>query len=221
MKTINLFFADDHEIVLRGLFEIFDEYNKQHAKERGIKLRVAGYAKKPDELRESITRTDIDVFITDLGFESTRGDIGIIKLMLEKNPAARMVVFSMRSNINTIAGCYRSGVKGYVTKANGVDALIDAIIDVAEGKDYFAPGVLDQIGLMSIRDPLAQLDEREVQIFTRLAEGVEIEDLAHDLGISEKTITNLISTKIKPVIGVSKKGFREAALKMGIIDDLG
>lgn len=217
MKKIGIYFADDHEIVLTGLKEIIYDFN---AKSSDINFDIVGFSSTSDELLNNSTNVDVDIFIIDLGFKSTKGDITIINMILKKNKDAKIVVFSMRANINTIIGCYKSGVKGYVSKSSNTTELINAILTVSKGDDYFMPGILDKIGMMSIRNPLASLTEREAKIFLMLSQNINIKDVEKELGISEKTINNLITSKIKPVIGVSKKNFREVALKMGLIDDL-
>lgn len=218
MKKVRIFFADDHQIVIKGLLEIFDEYNNQPKDDKLI--QVIGYASTTEELLKNVSRKNIDVFMIDLGFSGTQGDISIIKMILEINPSARIVVFSMRKNINTIQGCYRAGAKAYVSKNESIQELIKAILAVAQNEDYFVPGVLDQIGLMSVRDPLAALDERDAKLFIRLSQNVDIKAVEQEFGISEKTINNIVTYKIKPVLGVSRKDFRLLALKMGLIEDI-
>lgn len=217
MKTVRIFFADDHQIVIKGILDIFNEFN-QHESDRHIE--VVGFCDTSAELLNNVNRNDVDVFIIDLGFASTRGDISIINMILEKNQDAKVIVFSMRKNINTIAGCYRSGAKAYVSKGDNVDELMNAIFTVCDGDDYFVPGILDQIGLMSLRNPLGKLDERDAKLFLMLAQDYDMKDVEEELGISEKTIHNIITNKIKPVLGVSRKNFRALALKMGLIEDI-
>lgn len=217
MKKVRVFFADDHEVVIRGLTEIFEEFNAQHNTE--LFIDVVGHGTSSKSLLDHAKRTDIDVYITDLGFESTQGNISIIKLILMENPFANIIVYSMRNNVHTIGGCYNAGAKAYVKKSSATQHLIDALFTVANGGDYFEPGILSEIGLRAIRDPLGRLDEREKRLFLMLAQNIDVRAIENDLGISDKTITNLIATKIKPVLGVGRKNFREYALKMGLIED--
>lgn len=217
-KRVSIFCADDHPIVLRGLFDTFDDFNQQN--ENGLNIIVAGHAATAATLLDNIDRNDVDVYVIDLGFESTRGDLSVIKSILAKQPEAKIVIFSMRKNINTIAGCYHAGAKAYVVKGESVDYLLEAIFTVANGHDYFMPGILEKIGYAKVRNPLSGLDEREARLFVLLAQNTEMSDVEKELGIAEKTINNIISTKIKPVLGVGRQGFRDLAIKMGIIEDI-
>ena len=210
MKKIRVFTADDHHIVGAGLNDLLSNYSY---------IEIVGNSLDMDGLLKNSTRKDIDVYIIDLGFEGTRGDIGVIAKVLSINPKARIVVFTMRGKAPTILGCYRSGALAYVNKSADGDILIEAINSASEGKRYFMPGVLDKIGLSSIDDPLEQLGDREKKIFLLLAQNVDLSEVAKEFNITEKRIYNIITEKIKPVLGVSLKGFRDYAIKLGLIDD--
>ncbi|MCX4030437.1 response regulator transcription factor [Endozoicomonas sp. SM1973] len=213
MKPINVFIADDHEIVRTGLTELLNNYVGDFS------INIVGSASNVDELTKNAKRKNIDIFITDLGFEGTKGDVGIIQKILDINRKAKIVVFSMRNKTPTIIGCYRLGAKGYVSKSADSGLILDAIQTVHSGEKYFMPGVLEKVGLSSLYDPLEKLDDREKTIFLSLAQNIDISDVAQELNISEKTIQNIITQKIKPVLGVSRSGFRDCAIRMGLIDD--
>lgn len=211
MKPINVFIADDHEIVRTGLTGLLTTTLSS--------INVVGTACNVGELAKGVKRRDIDIFITDLGFEGTKGDIGVIKRVLDINNKAKIVVFSMRNKMPTIIGCYRLGAMGYVSKSADSSFLLEAVKKVNLGEKYFMPGILEKVGLSTLYDPLEKLEEREKSIFLLLAQNVDLSEVAKELSISEKRIQNIITDKIKPVLGVSRTGFRESAIRMGLIDD--
>lgn len=217
MTTIRAFIADDHPIVIRGLQNWFDEYNSVKPEHL---IKVVGYELSAAKLLSNVRRSDIDVFITDLRFADTRGDISIIASILKKRPDARIVVFSMRRNPLTIAACYRAGAKACITKNDEPLHLVHAIVAAASDNDYFVPAMLEQIGLASIRSPLNELSERDARLFILLAQQTDIKVIEKELGITEKTISNIVANSIKPVLGVTRKDFHTYALKAGLIDDI-
>ncbi|MBU6951616.1 response regulator transcription factor [Hahella sp. HN01] len=211
MTKINVFLADDHDIVISGLRDMLCQYPH---------IDVVGHASTEADLMENASREDVNVFVVDLGFKGTKGDISLIRRLKERNEHIRVVIFSMRENIHTISGCYTMGAQGYVKKSASLKLVVEAIETVAQGDDYFAPGVLESIGMKAVRDPLRKLDDREKQIFLMFAQGSDMTEVASELNLSEKRINNLITEKIKPVLGVSRTGFRECAIRLGVIDDI-
>ncbi|MCL1125849.1 response regulator [Shewanella surugensis] len=216
MQTVNVYIADDHEIIINGLIELLNKFNTDNHNHKYI--NVVGRGETAESLMGNIERDDVDVFISDLGFEGTKGKMSIVKSMLEVNALANIIVFSMRENINTIIACYQAGAKAYITKKGSMVRIFDAIFTVADGGTYYAPGVLDKIGLQTLNNPLKGLDERDQQVFIMLAERVEVEAICEELNITEKTISNIITNKIKPVLGVNKKDFRKKAIALGLVE---
>jgi DNA-binding NarL/FixJ family response regulator len=216
MKKVHVFIADDHEVVINGLKSSLDDSCDNNGNQS---ISVIGCARTAVELLHNASRQDVDVFVIDLGFESTVGDTSIISMMLEKNPNARIIVFTARTSNSTLMDCYSSGAKGCVKKTGHFPNLFDAIFTVAEGNDYFEPGTLEKFGLMNIRNPLRGLDTREKTIFLELAKNPDIEKLAKRLDVSEKTIINIITNRIKPVLGVGRKDFRKLAIKLGLVEE--
>ncbi len=218
MNPIKVFIADDHPVVIDGLQGIFSQYTPKISTESPIE--VIGTALNANDLLQNGNDKEVDVFVIDLGFESTKGDISIIEMLIELNASAKIVIYSMRKNINTIAGCYKAGAMAYVNKGDKTSELIRAVNTVARNEDYFVGDTLKSIGLSNIRDPLAGLSYREQKIFTMLAGNIDIGAVEKELGITKKTIENIITMKIKPVLGVSRTGFRDLAMRMNLIDDI-
>ena len=217
MKTVRVYIADDHRVTIAGLQAAFAELSEEYSGEKTI--QVVGSGISAADILDNMQRPDVDVFVTDIGYAGTKGDVSIVEMMLERNPSAKIVVYSMRSNINTIKACYAAGAKAHVKKESLLENLFEAIFIAADGDDYFEPGVIEQLARLNIRDPLHALNSRERTIFIELAKNPDIELLAKRLDISEKTILNIITTRIKPALGVSRKDFRRLALSLGVIDD--
>lgn len=216
MYTIRVFIADDHHVVVTGLAKLFEEHNR--SANNTCSIEVVGHALSVSELMHGVTRPDVDVFITDLGFDSTKGDVSVITDVLEVAPNARLVVFSMRRHVQTISACYKSGVMAYVRKNDEMEHLIRAICAAARGEPYYVPKVLEQIAIANLYDPLGNLGEREKRLFLLLAQETDISKVENELGISEKTINNIVTNKIKPVLGITRRDFRPYAIKMGLIE---
>jgi DNA-binding NarL/FixJ family response regulator len=221
MKKIRVFFSDDHDVVIKGLAETIDDYNSSENPERIIE--IAGVSKTAEGLLENIIRTDIDVFITDIGYSSLQGDPTIVKLLLQKNPNAKILVFSTFNNPHIKTGSYSFGAYGYIPKRadKSLQRVIEALIAISDGKDYFIPEALEEMLKAALRDPLRSLEPREKQLFLMLAHEKPLAEVEKEMGISKKTIDSIITNKIKPVVGGSRKDFPAIARRLGLVEGSG
>ena len=217
MDCIKVFCADDHGVVLSGLKTNFEDHNRSN---NSPYIELVGTANSAKELLANVKREDIDVFITDLGLESTRGGVAIVKLILDIKPFSKIVVFSMKSNIHTIMACYRNGAKGFVSKNQSTNDLIEAIACANNDRRYFKKGITDEIVLAHLDDPFSKLDEKAQKIFMMIAQNEDMETIQNELNITEKTVNNIISAKIKPILGVDRRDIKYLAFQMGLIDSI-
>jgi DNA-binding NarL/FixJ family response regulator len=115
----------------------------------------------------------------------------------------------------------RAGASGYLRKDCSPDELISAIRTIASGRQYFSPSLLDQ--LTSDLSGGAQesqhthLSEREFQIFRRLAAGQTVSEIAAELLLSGKTISNYRSRVLDKMGLKSNADITYYAVKHGLI----
>ena len=219
MKKIKVYCADDHKMLIKGMASTFSSFNTDNRYD--YEIEMVGFGATADELIKSSENGYIDVFVIDLGFEGTKGDVAIIEKLFSKRPEANIVVYSMRKSVHTIHTCYRRGVKSYVTKNDKLEELINAIIHASKGECYHPKGQLEKLGLFSIQEnPIEKLDKREQEIFMMIAQGADFRFVCNKFDLTERSMMNLITTKIKPVLGVSRTGFRDLAVKLHLIEDV-
>ena len=89
------------------------------------------------------------------------------------------------------------------------------------GELYFMPPIAERLANLSVRgdaSPQASLDERELDIFTSMAEGLTNVEIAEKLNLSAKTISN-VSQTIKEKLGIHRPALiTKLAVKHGLID---
>ncbi len=212
-RRTRVFIADDHAAIRAGLETILEE--------RGFD--VVGQTDSAEGAIEAATAGQADVLVVDLNMGETRG-AEIIDMLLKQVPELRVVVYSMRETMPMINAAYEAGAKAYVTKSSSLDLLVKAIEEVAAGTTYFMPGVGEQLALYHTSgvkevDPARTLAERDLLIFTRLAEGHPVSDIAEELDVPPKTIANRV-TIIGQKLGIKRGEFTKAAIKYNLIDAL-
>ena len=116
----------------------------------------------------------------------------------------------------------KGGAKGYLTKGNGVDEMIDAINDVNDGKHYIAKDIAQQLALSTLPgeiNPLETLSMRETQVLMMISQGTKTQEISEILNLSPKTISTY-RTRLNEKLNVSSDiEMLHLAMKYGVLDE--
>ena len=126
--------------------------------------------------------------------------------MLEHQPTARIVFYSQFDQNEVIREAYRLGGAAFITKNTPPQALARAIGEAHAGKTFFLPEIAERMALLGVRgdsSPRAKLDEREVEVFMCLAEGLTHNEIAARMNLSSKTI-GAIGQTVREKLGVQR-----------------
>jgi DNA-binding NarL/FixJ family response regulator len=128
------------------------------------------------------------------GIEATR-------LIRAERPETRVILLSAREDVREALEALAAGACGYLLKAVGPEALIEAVERAAAGEYVLGPSVMQLIlqeALEAARKNGAdeparaglRLTRREVEILRLIARGRTNRQVAAELGISENTVKN-------------------------------
>lgn len=113
----------------------------------------------------------------------------------------------------------QTGAMGYISKSSPPDTLISAIKVVSKGQKYIerslAVNLANQL-LHADVDIATKLTKREFEIFMATAMRKTRPDIALELGLSTKTVSNAL-TVIKRKLKTSPSEFTELANKYGYL----
>ena len=116
----------------------------------------------------------------------------------------------------------KGGAKGYLTKGNHVDEMVEAIRDVYGGGRYIAKDIAQQLALSMLpgQDSIIDsLSKRELLILMMIAQGHKNNEIAETLNISPKTVSTY-RARLHEKLGVkSDIEMLHLAMKHGIIDN--
>jgi len=209
-SSIKVFISDDHAIVRKGISDIFQENG----------IEVVGESGTSEETLLHWFDNDPDVLIIDLNMEG-EGGIQTIEEVLKKRPKTRILVFSMRENLNIIHATYQLGVMGYVTKRSGPELLVEAVKRVAADKRYYMPGIAEEILDYDSQDnrevsPRDVLSDNELKIFTLVAQGKSHDEIGHEMNIRPTTVANKVVV-IRKKLGIGLTAFEWIARKYNLL----
>lgn len=180
---IRVLIVDDHAIVRQGLRRILDETKD---------IRVGGEATNGVEALKKIRAERWDIVLLDISMPEKNG-IDTLKLILEGNSTARVLMLSMYPEDQHAVRLLKSGAAGYLTKDTAPEQLVDAIRKVMAGKKHISPVLaellLHECGRDSEKPPHEMLSDREYQVLRLLGSGKKVSEIAKILSLSVKTVS--------------------------------
>jgi two-component system, NarL family, invasion response regulator UvrY len=189
--------VDDHPIVASGCRAVLSG-------EPDIALLEAADAESGERV---FTAEQPDVCVIDINLPTVSG-FELARRILARQPAARIIMFSMNDDPVFAARAIEVGAKGYVSKSGDPNDLVEAILQVGRGDTYLPPAIARSIafaGPAAAQGPLAKLTSREMEIVRLLSAGKSLSEIAWLVHSSYKTVANT-SSIIRQKLGVRTSG---------------
>jgi DNA-binding NarL/FixJ family response regulator len=194
--TIRVFIADDHAIVREGLKQILAEQGD---------IVVAGEAENGLDAIKLFRKSRCQVMLLDISMPDRNG-IEVLKQVRKENPELAVLMLSMHREDQYAIRSLRAGAAGYLTKQSAPRELVTAIRQVASGQKYVSPALAQELAATLGADHEAPvhdtLSDREYQTLTMIASGKTVSQIAKELSLSVKTISEyrarlLVKMKLK------------------------
>lgn len=184
IKTVLL--MDDHPIVRFGMRTLI---------ENEPDLRVCGEADGARDALSLVDKLEPDLVVVDLSLNSGNG-IDFIKQVRERKTPPKLLVASMHSEATYAERALRAGAMGYINKNDAIEQLVPAIRQVLANHIHLSTEMTGQMlgrAMGRSTDPandsvLADLSDRELEIFEHMGSGLSARAIADELFLSIKTI---------------------------------
>jgi DNA-binding NarL/FixJ family response regulator len=187
---IRILIVDDHPLVRSGLRALL-------ASEPATS--VVGEAADGAEAISQALELEPDVILMDLHMTQTNG-IEATRQILRAQPRIGVLALTMLEDDDTVFAAMRAGARGYLLKGADEAEVTRAIQAVAHGEAIFSPAIAGRlIQFFAAAHPVApahlfpELTERERQILGMIAHGRSNTEIAEDLTLSPKTVSNHVS----------------------------
>lgn len=178
--------ADDHPIFLKGLQEVIEE-------EKNLQI-VYRANNGTDAIDESLSR-EVDIVILDIDMPGANG-LQAAEQIIAAKPEVAVILLTMHKAKDAFLKALEIGVMGYVLKENAVVDIINAISSVLKHQSYISPEMSSFLLRQKSRahdGPKAQLElltSSEKKIMQMIAHYKSTKEIADELFISEKTVSN-------------------------------
>lgn len=196
MEPVRILIADDHRLFREGLNALFSTIDD---------IEVVGQAATGEEAIMQAEALQPDVVLMDINMPDVNG-IRATERIVRTNPHIGVVVVTMVEDDVSVFMAMRAGARGYVLKGTRHEELLQAVRAVAAGQALFGPAVaarmmhffrelqVDPLLATHGDDVFPTLTEREREVLEAIAQGLNNETIAGQLGISPKTVRNHISS---------------------------
>jgi DNA-binding NarL/FixJ family response regulator len=194
--TIRVFIADDHAIVREGLKQILADSRD---------IVVGGEAENGLDAIRLFPKSRCHVMLLDISMPDKNG-IEVLKQIKKEYPDTQVLMLSMHREDQYAIRSLKAGAAGYLTKQAAPKELVVAIRQVASGQKYvsaaLAQALAAQVGDDHATPVHDTLSDREYQTLTLIASGKTVSDIAVELSLSVKTVSEyrarlLVKMKLK------------------------
>jgi len=189
-EPIRVFIVDDNRLLREGLVSML-------AEQEGVV--VIGAAASGRKALEQIKGLRPEVALIDIGMPGKDG-IEVTQTLRKDLPEVKVIILGMVDLTDEIMACIEAGAAGYVLKEASFDYLVETIRSVHRGESFVSPQmaaslfsrIAELAGERVLKIPLSsvKLTPREVEIISKVAEGLSNKEIAQQLAIETQTVKN-------------------------------
>ncbi len=195
MKT-RILLVDDHPLMRKGLAMTIEAESE---------LEVVGQAADAEEALRLFDELAPDLAVVDISLPGMNG-LELIKHLLARKEDLLALVVSRHDESLYAERAIRAGAKGYVSKLQADEEIVQAIRQVMRGGIYLSDPLKDKMlfgaasGTKSpMQSPLDVLSDRELEVFEMTGRGLPTREIADRMHLSVKTVESYrarIKTKL-------------------------
>lgn len=194
-NTIRLLIVDDHTLFREGLQAIFLSVND---------IEVVGEAASGEQAIQQAATLKPDVILMDIQMGDLNG-IQASKRILVPLPETKIIMLTMLEDSESLFAAMIAGARSYVLKGADKAEVLKIIRSVAGGEILFGAAIANRVtdyfrNLSAVSTaldispkPFPDLSERELEVLDLIARGFNNHEIAGQLHVTVKTVSNHIS----------------------------
>jgi len=184
-RKSKIFVVDDHPIVRQGLGLLIN---------REPDMIVCGAAEETQSALRAIPTLQPDVMVVDISLTGPDG-LELVKTIRTRDANLPILVLSMHDESIYAERALRAGANGYIMKQEATEKVLVAIRRILRGEVYLSDRVSSKMLQQYVRgsstareSPVADLSDRELEVFRLVGEGHGTRQIAEQLHLSVKTV---------------------------------
>lgn len=183
-EIIRVLIIDNHEMVRRGLSLFLQRFED---------LLLVGETTLSDNIIQICADLQPNVVLIDIAPNVV--DMTVIHMIKETYQHIQIAVLTTLSDTQSITSAIQAGATSYLLKNISDDQLANAIRATYQGQRVLSPEVTQMLINAAIRpsEIKYRLTEREIEVLTLMADGLNNREIAEKLFVSRSTVKYHIS----------------------------
>ena len=184
-KKSRVFVVDDHPIVRQGLALLIN---------RESDLAVCGEAEDAQSAIQTVATVKPDIMVVDISLNGPDG-LDLLKDVRMRFPELPVLILSMHDESIYAERALRAGARGYIMKQEATEKVLVALRRILGHEIYVSERIANRMLQRDIGGPaadrpssVADLTDRELEVFRLIGEGHSTRQIAEELHISVKTV---------------------------------
>ena len=211
--AVKIMIADDHSMIREGLKNLL---------ELDGDIQVIAEAVDGEDCLEKLQLVKPDVLLLDINMPKKNG-LEVLKSLKSRRSKLKVLVLTVHNETEYLMKAVDIGVNGYVLKDSESAELKKAIFTVADGETYIQPSLIPLLNSKLIArdldaERLEQLSKREIEVLKLVAVGMFNKEIGVELGISERTVKNHLSSIFKKIDSSDRTQAAVFAIRNGLVD---
>jgi two-component system, NarL family, response regulator DegU len=219
--TIQVFIISQQSLFRQGI---------HHSLSEQPDISVVGSADISDDVVTKVDNMPPDVALLDIDGSSDAG-LALAKKIKQHSPSVAVVVLASNPNDDQLFEVLKGQAASYLSKESSAEKLLETIRRVAHGEHPIneslttRPKVAEQVLLQfqelsrrtEAEEFLSPLTPREMEILKFIGHGYLNKQIAAELGISEQTIKNHVTSILRKLNANARTEAVVLALRQGLI----
>ena len=202
--NIRVLLADDHAVVRMGIASVLavtDGFEVAGEADNGLDAARLAHELKPD------------VVLMDLQMPELTGAEATARIRAE-NPSVKVLVLTSFGTSVELKKAMDAGASGALEKNSSCPEIIDAIREVAAGKQVMNDHI--RLTLQEFRS-MPDMSPRQTEILNLVAKGLSNKEIARMLGLSTDTVKEHVTRILERIGATSRTEAATMAVNLGLI----
>jgi DNA-binding NarL/FixJ family response regulator len=190
MNPVRILIVDDHTLFREGVRAILKAVSD---------FEIVGEAATGEEAIDKVSTLKPDIILMDIQMPDING-VEATNKILKEHPEMGIIILTMLEDDDSLFSALRAGARGYVLKGADKAEMVKSIRAVANGEALFGPAIANRLtrffknpGRMKKQSAFPELTDREFEVLELIAKAHNNQEIAENLHISIKTVSNHIS----------------------------
>ncbi|MCO6453481.1 MAG: response regulator transcription factor [Caldilineales bacterium] len=209
---IRVLLADDHAVVRAGIRQIL---------QRSGDIQVVAEADDGAQAKTLIGQFQPEVAILDIQMPYVSG-IDVTRWIRVHHRDIGVLILTAYDDDPYVLAVLRAGANGYVLKTASPKEIIQAVLDVYDGRSVLDPAiahkVLSQLAIHQDPSSIESLTKRELEVLALAAKGFTNKAIGRQLGISDRTVQGHLAKSFGKLQANSRTEAVMRAVSMGWLD---